>query len=316
MTERPTTLDYVKKAIIGGASCAVAGGSLNPVDVVKIRMMNDSPHFPWPERSIWASIRRLYQEEGLAGYGRGMTATLMRESIYSTIRFGSYEPILDLLHSTSRASSQQSHGASNLAPPSVKFASALLSGALGAIIANPTDLIKVNLQSVLPPTAASSTGAAIPPPLPYTTALGGLRHIYATEGVRKGLYRGGLFTTARAAILTSAVIGSYDSIKNNILKEKFGMQDGNLLFVTCSMLAGVITTTAANPVDVLKTKYMSDTVGRYASPLQCAVGAVQEGGFKIFMKGWTPAYMRIAPYTVLAFVLMEQARLLLGMKTL
>jgi hypothetical protein len=25
------------------------------------------------------------------------------------------------------------------------------------------------------------------------------------------------------------------------------MQDGNVLFVTCSMLAGVITTTAANP---------------------------------------------------------------------
>ena len=62
-----------------GASCAVAGASLNPVDVVKIRMMNDSPHFPWPERSIWSSLIRLTKEEGLAGHCRGMTATLMRE---------------------------------------------------------------------------------------------------------------------------------------------------------------------------------------------------------------------------------------------
>lgn len=71
--------------------------------------------------------------------------------------------------------------------------------------------------------------------------------MYHTEGVRRGLYRGGVFTTARAAILTSAVIGSYDSIKNNILKKYCGMQDGPVLFVTCSLLAGVITTTAANP---------------------------------------------------------------------
>ena len=36
----------------------------------------------------------------------------------------------------------------------------------------------------------------------------------------------------------------------------------------------------------------------------------------LLLQGWTPAYFRIAPYTVLAFVLMEQARLLLGMQTL
>lgn len=156
-------------------------------------------------------------------------------SVYSTLRFGSYEPILDLLHS----SSQDSFTQPDPPPPAVKFASALLSGALGAVVANPTDLVKIKLQSVLPSGASHSH--------PFTTALGGLRHIYRTEGVRRGLYYGGMFTTARAAVLTSAVIGSYDSIKNNLLKRHCGLQDGNALFVTCSMLAGVITTTAANP---------------------------------------------------------------------
>lgn len=300
-----STVDYLKKALIGGGSCAVAGALLNPVDVVKIRMMNDSPHFPWPQKSIWSSMKRLLNEEGLAGCGRGMTATLMRESIYSTLRFGSYEPILHCLHAPNPSNE------TDLPPPWVKFASALLSGALGAIVANPTDLIKVNLQSVLPPNSSAPAT-----PLPYSTALGGLKHVYQTEGIRQGLYRGGFFTTARAALLTSAVIGSYDSIKNNLLKKYFGMEDGMFLFVTCSMLAGVITTTAANPVDVLKTRYMSDVTGRYATPMQCAVDTVKEGGVRVFMKGWTPAYMRIAPYTVLAFVLMEQARILFGMKTM
>ena len=38
------------------------------------------------------------------------------------------------------------------------------------------------------------------------------------------------------------------------------------------------------PVDVLKTKFMSDKAGRYASPLQCAVDSVREGGLRIFLK--------------------------------
>ncbi len=170
----------------------------------------------------------------------------MVRCIYSTIRFGSYEPILDLLH----RSLSPGRSESDIPAPFLKFTSSLLSGGIGAFIANPTDLVKVNLQSVLPSnnildkSVATRTSAR---PLSYSTALGGLRYIYRTEGIRRGLYRGGLFTTARAAILTSAVIGSYDSIKNNILKKHFGMQDGNILFITCSMLAGVITTTAANP---------------------------------------------------------------------
>ncbi len=71
--------NYIMKALIAGGSCAIAGASLNPIDVVKVRMMNDSPHFPWPEKNIWMSIKRLYVEEGLAGFSRGMSATLMRE---------------------------------------------------------------------------------------------------------------------------------------------------------------------------------------------------------------------------------------------
>lgn len=54
--------------------------------------------------------------------------------------------------------------------------------------------------------------------------------------------------------------------------------------IAISLIIIVIFDVIDHAVDVLKTKYMSDTVGRYASPLQCAVGAVQEGGFKIFMK--------------------------------
>jgi hypothetical protein len=207
----------------------VAGGLLNPIDVIKIRMQNHSPAYPWPERGVLASGRRILREEGLRGLERGLSATLMREILYSTIRMGAYEPILHMINH---------NGNAEYPSPAIKFLSALLSGAIGAALANPTDLVKVQIQATMPGGTAT--------PLPYSGAIEGFRYIYRNHGVQ-GLFRGATPTMARAAVLTSAQIGSYDSIKNNILRQHFGVNDGYQLHFGASLLAGLITTTASNP---------------------------------------------------------------------
>jgi hypothetical protein len=62
-----------------------------------------------------------------------------------------------------------------------------------------------------------------------------------------GLYKGWVVTSSRAAILTSAQLGSYDTIKNNVLIKSVGMHEGFMLHLIASMASGLITTTAANP---------------------------------------------------------------------
>lgn len=189
-------------------------------------MQNNSPQYPWPERSFLVGLKKLYQNEGLLGYTRGLNATILRELLYSTIRIGAYEPILHFIN----------YGGDQQYPsPLVKYGASLLSGAIGAAIANPTDLIKVTFQARLPSQS-----------LPYTTSIGACLYIYQQHGLL-GLWRGCLPTVMRAAVVTSAQLGSYDSIKNNILKRYFHIQDGLQLHFTCSLLAGIITTTASNP---------------------------------------------------------------------
>jgi hypothetical protein len=189
-------------------------------------MQNHSLQSPWPERSFLVGLKKLYQTEGSGGLSRGLSATILRELLYSTIRIGAYEPLLHLLNSG---------GDQQYPSPIIKYSSSLLSGAIGAIIANPTDLIKVSFQAQLPGQL-----------LPYTTSIGACSHIYRLEGI-KGLWKGCLPTVARAAVVTSAQLGSYDSIKNNLLKRHFEMSDGIPLHFACSLLAGIITTTASNP---------------------------------------------------------------------
>jgi hypothetical protein len=59
--------------------------------------------------------------------------------------------------------------------------------------------------------------------------------IFKAEGLR-GLYRGVTATAARAAVLTSAQLGSYDIIKNNILIQVFHMADGFKLHFCAAMV--------------------------------------------------------------------------------
>jgi Mitochondrial carrier protein len=151
-------------------------------------------------------------------------------------------------------------------------------------------------------------------PLPYRSTLGGLFEIAKKQGI-SGWYKGWEVTSARAAFLTSAQLGSYDTIKNNILIKLVGMEDGLQLHFAASMTAGIITTTAANPLDVIKTRYMSDKQGKYTSPVHCLVTTFREEGVRGFFRGWMPAYWRLGPHTVLSFMLMEHVRKYFGLST-
>ena len=92
------------------------------------------------------------------------------------------------------------------------------------------------------------------------------------------------------------------------------MHEGFQLHLVAAMASGLITTTAANPIDVIKTRYMSDTTNRYPSPFICVVETYREGGIRAFFRGWMPSYWRLGPHTVFSFLLIERIRAFMGLK--
>eukprot|EP00581_Thalassiosira_minuscula_P000198 CAMPEP_0183736628 /NCGR_PEP_ID=MMETSP0737-20130205/49798_1 /TAXON_ID=385413 /ORGANISM="Thalassiosira miniscula, Strain CCMP1093" /LENGTH=88 /DNA_ID=CAMNT_0025970681 /DNA_START=2 /DNA_END=264 /DNA_ORIENTATION=+ len=86
---------------------------------------------------------------------------------YSSLRMGLYEPIKDVFIV---------YGNVEPNSPLVKWSSAFLSGAIGAAIFNPFDLVKVRFQSQLPGEDK-----------PYSSIRHAVQTIYQTEG---GLVRG------------------------------------------------------------------------------------------------------------------------------
>lgn len=226
--------NFLLKAFIAGNSCAVVAALLNPFDVAKIRLQNQSSSLRYT--GMINAIVTIGKEEGLRGLSAGVTASMIREILYSSVRIGGYEPIRKAL------STPDSNPAD--ASPIIKLFSALISGGVGAAIVNPFDLIKTRFQSILPGEVS-----------PYRHTFHALAAIYRRETIA-GLYKGWTVTSSRAAVLTSSQLGSYDSIKHNLLMNLFGMEDGIKLHLVASMCAGLITTTATIPCNMIMLVYV------------------------------------------------------------
>ncbi|KAL7547983.1 hypothetical protein ACHAWF_011256 [Thalassiosira exigua] len=221
----------LSKCFAGGVGCGLAGFVTNPCDVIKVRNQQCSVG---KYQTFRGTAARIFREEGARGFYKGAAASVLRECTYSSLRMGLYEPI----------KSSYSVLFGDDGSPVVKWLSAFTSEAIGSAIFNPIDVVKVRFQ----------TAAKIPP---YSSLMNAFHTIYTEKGVH-GLYIGTSATVTRAAFLTSAQLGSYDIIKNNALVPVFGFdKESNLTHFCASFIASLITTTAANPADVVKTRVMN-----------------------------------------------------------
>lgn len=151
------------KLLSGGGGCAISGFITNPCDVIKIR---NQQYGGAKYGSFLNTAKNIVAEEGLAGLFKGVKPTVLRESTYSSVRMGIYEPIKTLMLSAtaggdSSSSSSAPGGKKTPDPPWMKFASSFLSGAIGSAMFNPVDLVKVRFQSQLPDQPAPYDGKVI-----------------------------------------------------------------------------------------------------------------------------------------------------------
>ena len=246
--DHDSTTFKVLKFSIGGMSCGVASTLTNPLDVVRIRLQNQVAGSGTKDGMV-SGLKRIVAEEGMRGLTRGLYASWAREITYSSARIGLYDPARDFVSGGETDPSKV--GAH------VKFVAGFISGSIGSAACNPCDFIKTRQQKVIPitdPTYHLSN---------WNRHVLEVRSVLATDGV-VGLYKGWQATSARAAVLTSAQLGSYDTCKNNFAKPLLELEEGIALHLASSLAAAVFTTTASNPFDVVKTRYMCDTTGQYA----------------------------------------------------
>ncbi|KAK7317659.1 hypothetical protein RJT34_02081 [Clitoria ternatea] len=308
----------IKGFVEGGIASVIAGCSTHPLDLIKVRMQlqgetqasNLRPalafhrgpiHAPPHQRAKLGPIAvgvKLVQQEGAAALFSGVSATVLRQLLYSTIRMGLYDIFKKKWSDPANVNGSL--------PLTRKIAAGLIAGGIGAAVGNPADVAMVRMQADgrLPPAQRRN----------YKSVIDAITRMGKDEGVTS-LWRGSSLTVNRAMLVTASQLASYDQFKEIIL-EKGIMRDGLGTHVTASFLAGFVAAVASNPIDVIKTRVMNMKVepgaaAPYSGALDCALKTVRAEGPMALYKGFIPTISRQGPFTVVLFVTLEQVRKLL-----
>lgn len=290
----------------GVASCAAETATV-PIDVVKVRLQMDGAGGQQLYRGPGDCAKKLVLAEGPAALFKGLAPALVRQATYGSLRFAAYGPIrnsLGVLPGTPKTE----------IPLWKKVLAGLSAGALAAAVCNPTDLLKVRLQ----------TDGQIRGPdgelLPKRYA--GMRHAFAATLREEGLlafWKGVGPTVGRASVVAAAELATYDEVKGRLLASPYFEEDGLPCTTAASAASGLCATLASSPLDVVKSRVMGQPLrpdGRggllYDGMLDCFVKIVRDEGARSLYNGFWPNFGRLVPHVMITFICMEQLKAKFG----
>ncbi|KAG5662668.1 hypothetical protein KAF25_005086 [Fusarium avenaceum] len=258
---------------LGGAAACMAVCFTHPLDQTKYRMQ--------VLKSNSSMLNVLYgfaARDGIPSLWTGLSASILRQGTYSTARFGFHSYLSDKLkgYTGKKVSVTQN------------IACAGVAGGVAGLVGNPAEVVLVRM---------CADGAKLPAQrFGYSHAFDALARVYSEEGMR-AFWKGLAPNIARSALMNRYQyllgIGFGDDIKTHSIS---------------SLAAGTMATTLCAPADVLKSR-MQASAGKEGLAQVLATGLREEGP-RFLMRGWTPAWLRLTPHTVLTFVFMEKLRLL------
>ena len=138
-------------AVCGGLGAMGASATVHAIDLFKVRLQLQGELDPHALRlPLVDRLRMIWHAEGIRGMYRGLSASMLRQSLYSTTRFGLHGGIKNAI---------VSRDATLFSYLGVKVAVAMTAGAGGALLSSPADLVMV--RWTLPAGAASELSQCI-----------------------------------------------------------------------------------------------------------------------------------------------------------
>ncbi|KAG0141278.1 hypothetical protein CROQUDRAFT_51944 [Cronartium quercuum f. sp. fusiforme G11] len=179
-------------------------------------------------------------------------------------------------------------------------------GLVSSIMTCPLDLVKTKLQA--------QGGLHVDGRTSYYKGLvGTIRIIWQEEGFR-GLYRG-LGPTIFGYLPTWAIYFTvYDSVKSKLIELSPNHREDVLAHVLAAMTAGATSTTATNPLWVIKTRFMTQRITegkqteRYRHTYDAFRRIYAQEGLRGFYRGLVPSLFGVS-HVAIQFPLYEQIKL-------
>ena len=260
-----------KEYVVGGASAISASCVTHPIDVLKVRMFiyGELQKSMYPRLAL---IKEVYVEGGVPAFYRGLSATIVRQALFSTTRFGLFGQAKTWFKADNSALTM--------------LASTMTAGGAAAIVGCPADVALVRMQSGKWPA--------------YRNVIHALKSMYLSEGLRSW-YKGLGALVVRGMMVTSGQFITYDVLSRELKAKQMSTYT---VSVASGLGAALAATVLSVPADVVKSRYMNSHA--YKSSLDCFAKCYKIEGIRGLYKGFVPAYIRGAPQVTIMWVCYEQ----------
>ncbi|CAN1130274.1 Protein MITOFERRINLIKE 1, chloroplastic [Linum perenne] len=274
------SLTVFERAIIGAGGGGIAGAftyfCLLPLDTIKTKLQTKGASQIYSS-TLDAAVKT-FQEKGILGFYRGVSAVIVGSAASSAVYFGTCEFGKSIL-------SKLEDFPPLLVPPTA--------GAMGNIVSSaimvPKELITQRMQA-----GAKGRSWEV------------LLKILENDGVL-GLYAGYSATLLRNLPAGVLSYSSFEYLKAAVLSKAKKAQMQPIESVVCGALAGAISASLTTPLDVVKTRMMTQvSAGRVSDMVK---QMLVEEGWVGFTRGMGPRVLHSACFSAIGYFAFETARL-------
>lgn len=284
-------LSVFERALIGAGGGGIAGAftyvCLYPLDTIKTKLQTKGASKIY--RSTFDAVVKTFQEKGILGFYSGVSAVIVGSTASSAVYFGTCEFGKSIL-------SRLEKYPAVLIPPTA--------GAMGNIMSSaimvPKELITQRMQA-----GAKGRSWEV------------LLKILQKDGIM-GLYAGYSATLLRNLPAGVLSYSSFEYLKAAVLNRTKKSHLQPIESVCCGALAGAISASITTPLDVVKTRLMTqvnkEVVDKVAAAMFSGVSAtvkqiLKEEGWVGFTRGMGPRVVHSACFSALGYFAFETARL-------
>jgi hypothetical protein len=259
---------------LSGVASVIAVNFIHPIELVKSRIQVTG-------LGIVDTAKGLVQSEGYRAFFKGIQVAWIREGTYTAIKMGAYAPVRDALA-----------GEGNKANVAQMLVAGCVTGAAGAAVSNPFDLLKtmqMNNESTKPPSLATLA-----------------KELQKEQGWG-GFYRGLSANVMRGLMNNGTKFASYDLSKRVVEDNTgWGRADPRNYFLS-SVISSFCMAVALAPFDMVRTHLMNQPTDRkiYTGMGHCFSVILRKDGPFAFYRGFGPLYARMLPATILQLGIFE-----------
>lgn len=273
--------------LFGGMSGMTATSVIQPIDTVKVRIqIVGEARGKGTEKSPFAVARKIFAQDGIRGFYKGLDSALFRQATYSTARLGLYKYLYNRR--------KEDKGSVKTWE---KIGISLFAGFVGSLVGNPSDIVLVRFQSdsSLPANQRRN----------YSNVFQAFSRIVREEGLWT-LWRGSGPTIGRAMAMNLGMLTTYDEVKERLNKFR-GTKDVMSTQIISSFAAGIVSSFLSLPFDNAKTKIQKmskNPEGKlpYNGLFDCMNKTVKREGLLGLWVGYPTYYVRVGIHSMIALL--------------